>query len=243
MKNLKFELILVYYKRPKMVLNALESISKLTYDDWHLTFIDDSGDNLFESTLFNYGIKKEKISYIPIMIKDEKKVELGGSLIGKYMNSTILNTDSDVILIICDDDALVSDYLNNLNNFYNKNPDQMWAYTHVKFFDPENEHYSQASTAPEKPELNSSNLNQYTTPIYPPCRLDSSQVSFRKEAFLKSKMWYPFPQTRDLDRSIFEKFSAFWGLCPFAGCFGQYKGWFENQLGYRWKKNNTDFQV
>ncbi len=41
MSNLKFELIIAYYKRPKIVLNALESIIKSTYDNWHLTFIDD----------------------------------------------------------------------------------------------------------------------------------------------------------------------------------------------------------
>ena len=61
MNNLKFELIIAYYKRPKIVLNALESIIKSTYDNWHLTFVDDSGDDSFKETFLNFGFDKSKI--------------------------------------------------------------------------------------------------------------------------------------------------------------------------------------
>jgi len=53
--NLKFLIVLVYYKRPKIVLNALESIKNLSYENWQLDFIDDSGDDAFRETLFNFG--------------------------------------------------------------------------------------------------------------------------------------------------------------------------------------------
>ena len=54
--NLKFLIVLAYYKRPNMVLNALHSIANLTYNNWHLAFIDDSGDDSFKETLFTYGL-------------------------------------------------------------------------------------------------------------------------------------------------------------------------------------------
>lgn len=224
-----------------MVLNALKSIKELDYDNWHLTLIDDSGDDSFKDTFQNYGFEKQKISYTPIMMSDETKKELGGSIFGKYVNETIKRTDSDIIILLCDDDALFKDYLSNLNKFYNKNEKEVWAYSHVKFFNPEIEEYEKATEIPWDTTFNTSQLNYYTTRIFPSCRVDSSQVSFRKLAFTLSDKWFPFPQTKDLDRSIFESFAPVWGTCPFAGCFGQYKGWFKNQLGYRHKVNNTDY--
>lgn len=241
MKDLKFEIIIPYYKRPQMVLNALRSVKELTYDNWHLTLIDDSGDNSFKETFENYGFKKEKIFYIPINMKDEEKQKIGGSIFGKYMNDCIKNTDAEIIITLCDDDALMPNYLTDLNKFYNENPNEVWAYCHVKFFNPELEEYEKATEIPWDTKFNTSQLNIYTERIFPPCRVDSSQVSFRKVAFTLSNQWWPYPQTRDLDRSVFEKFSSIWGTCPFANCFGQYKGWFQNQLGYRHKINKTDW--
>ena len=36
---------------------------------------------------------------------------------------------------------------------------------------------------------------------------------------------------KDLDADIFDKMSNVYGKCEFCGCYGQYKGWFNNQLG------------
>jgi glycosyltransferase involved in cell wall biosynthesis len=145
MKNLKFEIILAYYKRPKIVLNALNSILNSTYTNWHLSFIDDSGDELFKEDLFNFGFNNEKIEYIPILMSDSEKSSLGGSVHGKYMNEAIKKTDSDIIIILCDDDAIDHSYMENLNIFFNSNPDEMWCYSHVKFFNPNIESYLESS--------------------------------------------------------------------------------------------------
>lgn len=241
MRNLKFELMIAYYKRPTIVLNALNSIKEAKYDNWHLTFIDDSGNEDFKETLFNMGFDDDKITYKPIMMTDFEKIENGGSVFGKYVNETIQNTDSDIVILICDDDALFPDYMENLNKFYNENPDKMWAYSHVKFFNPEIETYKEAKDLPTDMSFNTSNLNQYTVPILPSCKVDSSQVSFRKEAFTKSNLWYPYPHTMDLDRNVFEKMGNYWGPCHFADCYGQCKGWFENQLGVRARRKNIVF--
>lgn len=243
MDELKFELVIVYYKRPEIVKNALDSIKNLLYDNWHLTFIDDSGDDSFKDTFLNYGFDENKIEYVPIMMSDQKKVSLGGSIFGMYINHTIKKSDSDIFILICDDDALVPDYLNNLNTFYNQNPNSHWGYCHVKLFNPNVEYYKEAENRSTVYDwsLNMVNLNGYTTPITPSCKVDSSQVSFRIKSLISNNIWYAYPRTRDLDRDIFEKMTKIYGKCDFTNCFGQYKGWFEDQLGVRFRTNRGDY--
>jgi glycosyltransferase involved in cell wall biosynthesis len=149
MGNLKFELIIFYYKRPEIVLNALESIKKSYYKNWHLTLIDDSGNDDFKTTFLKYGFDNKKISYVPIMMSDEEKIKLGGSIFGKYANDVIENSDADIIIPICDDDALLPDYMGKLNDFYSKNPDKVWAYCHNKYFNPKYESYKDAKLTPD----------------------------------------------------------------------------------------------
>ena len=243
MKQIKFELIIAYYKRPEIVKNALDSILNLEYNNWHLTFIDDSGDNEFEETFNNYGFDKSKIEYLPILMSDDEKQIQGGSIFGKYVNEAILKSNSDIIILICDDDALVSNYLNILNDYYNNNPDKNWCYCHVKLFNPDIEKYTAADNRPTNYDwsLNFTNLNANTEPIFPYCTVDSSQVSFKKSALVESNVWYSFPKTRDLDADIFNKMSNVYGKCEFCGCFGQYKGWFDKQLGVRFRSGKGDY--
>jgi len=230
-KNLKFELIIPYYRRPQLVLNALESIQKSNYTNWHLTFIDDSGDANFKDALFNYGLDNSKVTYLPIMMSEDDKAAATASVFGSYINSCIYTTDADIIVTVCDDDAILPDYLENLNTFYTNNPNEMWCYSHNMFYNPEIEHYTKATITPADPTLSDINLNAHTEPIIPSCLVDSSQVSFRTIAFTRKDIKFPSPCTKDLDRNVFEQMYPVWGLCPFAGCIGQYKGWFENQLG------------
>ena len=234
MTNLKFELIITYYKRPILVLNTLESIMKSTYNNWHLTLIDDSGDDSFKETFLNYGFESSKITYKSILMSDTEKNQTGGSIFGKYVNETILETDADIVILICDDDAIFPDYMENLNVFYNENPDKVWGYSHVQFFNPEIEHYTNSrKTIPENTPHGGEDLNSWTTPIYPAYNIDFSQVTFRKRAFTESNVWYPYPHTVSLDAHVFENMSKVWGTCDFTNCYGQYKAWFWNQLGFR----------
>ena len=242
MKTNKFLIIIAYYNRPKIVLNALESIMKLDYDNFEVCFIDDGSPNLGEPVVREFCdsiIDKFKFKYIDNSIEDKKKQ--GGSIHGKYMNDAILESDADAVIVLCDDDALFSNYLTNLNNYFNNNPNSYWCYSHVKFYDPENQHYSQATETPSNPNFNTSNLNAHTTPISPSCRVDGAQVAFRRDAFVKSNVWYPYPQTQDCDRYIFERMINHWGMCNFLGDYGQYKGWFVNQLGVKVKTNREKY--
>ena len=241
MKNLKFEIVIAYYKRPKIVTNALESIKNSTYSNWRLTLIDDSGDDSFKNTFINFGLDKSKISYVPILMKDEEKLKIGGSIFGKFINEVILNSHSDIFILLCDDDALTHDYMEKLNIFYNKNPNEQWSYCHLNFYNPEVERYTDSKNNCSNISLNGVNLNAHFTPINPYCRVDSSQVSFRIDSLVSKTILYPHPYTANLDAYIFKNFHTVWGDCLFNGIVGQHKGWFENQLGVRQRSGKGDF--
>jgi glycosyltransferase involved in cell wall biosynthesis len=241
MRNLKFEIIIPYYKRPKIVINTLNSIKNSTYNNWHLTFIDDSGDDSFKDTFFNFGFDESKASYIPIMMSDEEKIKLGGTVHGKYMNDAIYDSDADIILPICDDDALVNDYMEKLNEYYNLNESVMWSYCHLNFYNPNKESYLESKPESKDDLPNYPYLNSNIEPLNPYMRKDFSQVTFRRNAIVEKEIKYPYPKDHDLDAAIFEPFFKSWGYCYFNGLRGQHKGWHEEQLGVRIKTGKGHF--
>lgn len=232
MKNFKYEIILPYYRRPKVVLNALESIKKLEYDNWHLTFIDDSGDESFRETLLSFGLPSKKVTYIATLMSDDDKKKFGGSVFGKYMNECIKSSTADILIVLCDDDALRPDYLDNLNIFYS-NPKNVWGYCHVMFYDPYSEPYTSCHATPKTPEIGWWMLNITKCETSPKDRLDSSQVTFRINALRNKNVQFPFPRTVNLDSVIFEDMYSKYGECKFTHCVGQIKGWSAKQLGVR----------
>lgn len=226
MEGLKFEILLPYYKRPRMVRNALDSVERQTYGNWHLTFIDDSGDDLFKETLEQYHFG-DKAAYVATMHSEKDKRNQGGSAHGQFMNEAIRNSDADVVIILCDDDALTHEYLERLNVFYSST-DAVWSYCYLHFYDPLKERYENAL---RKPFDKRNGLNTYDEPIMPSCRVDSAQVTFRK--FIFEKVQYPSPQTKNLDASMFQMVHTFWGNCVPNGIIGQVKGFSGDQLGCR----------
>lgn len=244
--DLKFLIILAYYKRPIMVKNALDSIKNLSYDNWELVFLDDSGDTSYESELFNFGLDNSKVTYMPINQTDDDKLLQGGSRHGEYMNSIIENSNSDVVIILCDDDALHSDYLTKLNTFYNENPSINWSYCKVFFYNPELEFYSESGdkTSSQYNNIGSTyTLNMWNTPIDPRSRVDSSQVTYRKNYFMNIGAKYPSPATAGLDAAIYTQLLNTGELCSPNGIYGQYKGAFADQLGNRNKNNTFDVKI
>lgn len=233
MKKLKFEILLPYYKRPQIVLNTLNSIKNSSYDNWHLTFIDDSGDDSFRSTIMNFGFDDSKFTYVPIMMSDQEKIDVGDSMHGKFMNEAIINSDADIILPICDDDALVYDYMEKLNDYYNSDESIVWSYCHINYYDPYKETYLESTPETDNGSLNYPYLNSNTESLNPHMCKDFSQVTFRRKCFTETNIFYPYPKTHDLDAYIFEKFFHVWGPCPFNGLRGQHKGWHYEQLGVR----------
>lgn len=235
MENTKFLIVLAYYKRPKMVLNALSSIKDMKYSNWQLDFIDDSGDEDFRETLFDFGFDNSKVNYIPTFDTDEMKKSIGGSRHGKFMNDSIKNSDAEIVIVLCDDDALDVNYLENLNRYYEKNKSILWSYGYVKYFNPSIESYTEAVDSYGSRELRGSvdDLNRNTSALNPCYQCDGAQVSFRRKCFTEYDVWYPFPQTRNCDASIFSGMFNKIGWCYPNKSYTQCKGAFPDQLGNR----------
>ena len=231
MKNLKFHIILPYYKRQKIVSNALESIINSNYENWFLTFIDDSGNKGFEEIFNSYRFNKDKTEYMSICMSDDEKVTNGGSIFGSFINQAIRRIESDVIITVCDDDALTHHYMEKLNEYYINHPNVMWSYCHVSFYNPNEQPYTEATLHDSTGRLNF--LNNHIIPIKPRNTVDSSQVSFRRSVFIENNVWFPYPKTANLDAVVFSAVHAKISDCPFNNIVGQCKASFSDQLGLR----------
>jgi glycosyltransferase involved in cell wall biosynthesis len=241
---MKILILLLYYKRPKIVLNALQSIKNSSYDNFELCFIDDSGDESFKETFLSYGIPKDKIKYIPTMDSVEYKEEIGGNRIGKFMNECIKKSDSDISIMLCDDDALTKDYLLNLNIFFTGNQNINYAYSKLLFFEPENESYINARYNYSNLDLPTDyNLNQYNTPIKPNAKLDASQVAWRIKCNVEGNVWFDEVRLMNHDEDFYKKMYYKYGNCYPTNFIGQCKGVSKNQLGNRVRLYKNFFNI
>jgi len=246
MESLKFLILLFYYDRPEMVKNALRSINKSTYTNFTLAFIDDGSLNpgrpIVEETLSSDLLNKVIFYNTNHSITD--KIEQGGSIFGKLANEALQTTKCDIALMLCDDDALTPGYLEYLNEYFKLNPKINHCYSKVLFYNPTKEDYTQSKeTAPFIYDMGVYNLNNYTTPIDPYCKVDSSQVAWRIKCNLENNIWFPYPQTRNLDAFLYKQLYEKCGECYPTFIFGQCKGAFEDQLGNRYNSTNNEYQV
>lgn len=232
-KELKILLLMPYFERPKMVLNALRSIQKINYANYEVCIIDDgSVKNPIENVIKENKLELKNTKILNTKDTIQNKL-LRGSIHGKYMNAAIKDSDADIVVMMSDDDALVEEYFKNLNIFYSQEKNCMYSYCHVIPFDP-------MSQVPCKTLL-SYNLNKswntaattglnWVEPINPFCKIDATQVSWRRDCNIKNNIWFPEEQTKNLDASFFEKMFENFGYCVFNNCYGIYKGFHEGQL-------------
>ena len=219
---MNFLILLCHYKRYNMVRNALSSLVDQTYKNFMVALVDDTDNSLMPDLLTEYPTLNVEL-YVT-GDSDEVKQQRGYSRFGAFWNKAIQTIDSDVAIMLCDDDALHPDYLQNLKDWYEKNQNCFYCYSHVLEFNPLEEDYRGASRG--------SWLN-HTHPLLPSCVVDASQVSWRSKAFNELGMAFSETQTVNLDASVYDQMGRNWGLCPFSGFVGQYKGTFSNQLSFR----------
>lgn len=229
MKN-KIQILLFYYERPNFILNALKSIEKQSYDNYEVHFIDDSsinykGEEIVKEFFKDNFEKLSKFTFYNTCDTKEEKLRRGGSNFGHIANQAMIKTESDISIMLCDDDALYPDYLENLNYFYNNNLNLNYAFSHVSIFDPFKVSFEYFTD-----NFNTS-LNYYKIPINPSCRVDASQVSWRTKKAIENEIFFPFPKTYDLDAYIYQKMFEKFGPCVFTGFVGQYKAFHQDQLG------------
>jgi glycosyltransferase involved in cell wall biosynthesis len=236
MKMNKFLIILAYYERPTIVLNSLKSILDISYPEFEVHFIDDGSTKKGEPVVREVCssiIDKFTFHYIDNTI--EQKKEQGGSIHGKYLNLAIHQSDADHVIILCDDDAIFPHFLTRLNVFLNKeeNIDKKYFYHNIALYNSLIEPYT---TGFERKDL-SYFTNQWTTPIHCSSRVDSSQVTYSRSAFINDGMSYPAPQTSGLDAAIYDQMFEKWGPCNYSSLISQVKS--NNEDNLIWK-DNTD---
>ncbi|NQT21888.1 MAG: GNAT family N-acetyltransferase, partial [Candidatus Omnitrophica bacterium] len=236
--EMKIQILLFYYNRPKMVLNALQSIKELDYRNWELCFIDDSDEQNAHEFVMNYfGERyKDKIKIYPTQDSPERR-KLRGSIFGKYANKAMEESNAILTIMLCDDDALLPSYFKNLNRFFTKHPNVVYAYSHVYIYDPSKETYKKA--AKNKIEIYP-DPNRFIIPIEPINKVDSSQVAWRRRQIFEEGIYFAYPRTLDLDADIYNKLYKKFGNCSFTGFSGQCKGWFHDQLGKRKRNDKAD---
>lgn len=246
METLKFLILLFYYDRPEMVKNALQSINKSTYTNFTIAFIDDG------SSTPGKSIVKEilspdllsKVIFYNTNSSVEDKIKQGGSIFGKLANEALQTTNCDVALMLCDDDALTPGYLEYLNEYFKLNPEVNHCYSKVLFYDPTKENYTQSKETTSFSHAGSTyNLNHYNTPIDPYCKVDSSQVAWRIKCNSENHIWFPYPQTRNLDASLYKQLYEKCGECYPTFIYGQCKGTFEDQLGNRFNSISEEYKI
>ncbi len=225
-------IVLVGYNRPKTITNALNSICKLNYDNWRLAVIDDgSMPALKEVVLQEMGQRLDKVRYyyVPYATKcacgKHEKVK-HGSKHGRFMNQAIQQCSADVVVILCDDDALHADGLTHLNEYYQANPAAMYAYSHVIAYNPEIQRYIEGTDIDNW-------FNRTTLMVNPSCVVDSSQVTFRRECFVEDGLKFNENQTHALDADIFIDAAKLYGPAAFTGGIVQYKAIFPDQMSTR----------
>lgn len=210
-----------------MVRFALNSIKKQSYKNWELIFVDDSsivpGEPIVREILSD---DLDKIKFYNTNDPDKKEGN-GESVFGKYWNNGSLESNSDISIMLCDDDALMPNYLEKLVQWYKDNPNKNYSYCHLNIFDP----YTIKSL--DDIGLNTDYILNHTSDIHPYSMLDSSQVSWKTDAIRTHGVRFPSPKTSSLDAILYSQLASIYGLCPFNGIIGQCKGVHSDQLNVK----------
>lgn len=221
-----------YYNRPNLVKHALYSLKSQTYKNWVAIFVDDGSEARAEESIRGLlGEESKKINYINTLMSLDDKNSFGGSIFGLYWTHACIAYQADIAVMLCDDDALLPDYLENLNKWFSNNPQKNWCYSHYLSYDP----YSQNNFHQIKTFGTSPN---YIHDINPDSLLDASQVAFKIWPFKQLNVEFAFPLTANLDSDIYRKLYPLYGKCTFTGFFSQYKGQQNNRLEIRQNQEN-----
>ncbi len=215
-----------YYNRPNLVRFALNSIKQQSFKNWELCFVDDgSKESAINSINEILGDEVRKTKYYNTNHSFMDKKTNGGSFFGFYWTLACQESDANFALMLCDDDALTVDYLENLNNFL-KNNLCNWLYSHYLCYNAFNQKkFSEIDYTKCCPDI--------TSEVNPQNVLDASQVVFSTDAFKSKGIEFGYPMTANLDSDIYKKLYPIYGPCVYSGLTGQYKSIESNNLSYR----------
>lgn len=233
---MKVLLLVPYYNRPKLLRAAMESVrSSNDPPEWEMLFVDDGspipGEPIVREAL---GELQHRVTFTNTDARLEDKLSLGIQ-IGKIGNAYIAESDADIAVTLCDDDQLMSDYLRELEKFYENNPNIVWSYSHIGIWNPVEGEKSLEN-------VSETSYNRFVDPINPKNLLDASQVSYRMKVFregvrfLESSQIPGMPWAANPDADIFEQIYSKYGQAVFNGLLSQWKGIHEHQLVWHKKQ-------
>lgn len=238
---MKVLILSIYYNRPKLLQKSMESVlaSHEHHTDWEMVFGDDNspipGEPIVRQVL---GDLSERVTFINSNMSFEDKIEQG-LVVGKYANKVVQESNADIAITLCDDDELVPTYLRDVCKFFEKHPEEMWAYSHLAIFNP----IYQKSADIDLTKLKDCQYNYATKRTNPVGKMDSSQVTFRLKAFAEgvrypetSKADSKMPWLLNPDAGLFQSMYEHFGDAPFTGLVSQYKGIHDYQLVWNKKQ-------
>jgi glycosyltransferase involved in cell wall biosynthesis len=233
----KVLVLMPYYNRPKEVLRALESLSKQSYKNWALAFIDDGSDDPGEKVVRSYLSERDLKKVFFYNTNDTKEIKRqrvldnpdmngasdknAGHFFVPFLNLAINEIEHDIAFFLCDDDFLDINYLRNLVNYYNNHEDAAYSYCSVILFEfKDNKMYFS----------DEDNRFYFNIPLMPYFNLDGSQVSWTKQCYADGCR---FPEFLHVywDAEWFKVLQEKYGKCDFNKIMGQYKS-FDSQAFY-----------
>ena len=231
----KILILLTYFNRPKLVVNAINSIIEANklHQNWQLVVGDDNSkipaEPIVKDILKNINLINPVI-YIRSKATIDQKIK-EGITIGKYANSTLRESDADYAIILCDDDELHPVYLYNLNDFFNNHNDILYCYSDLILYNPLLQRSCDA-------ELVHNKYNVYKEPINCAGKVDASQVAWRLSCNKVHNAWFAETTGIDIkrpwmintDQYFFEQLHDKCGFGHYTGFFSQYKGIHDYQL-------------
>ena len=219
---------MAYYNRPEMVRLALQSIASQSHTDWELAFVDD-GSDIAGAPIVTEILSShlDKVKFYSTGHSAEQKNIQGGSIFGNLWNVAMYHTEAEIGIMLCDDDALYPDYLKNLSEYYSLYPEVIYSYGHISIFDPK--HFKDIANVPTNMQANTNHVGT----INPYCNVDASQVSWRIKPVTEAMIKFLSPKTTDLDAGFYNLLYNSYQGCVFNGIIAQYKGWHDDQMGWR----------
>ena len=251
MKGLKIQIVFFYYDRPKLVRKmALKTVFESSYDNWELSIIDDSTDQNSDDVMKKFyeenpqfSSKRDDVKIFKTSDTLEEKKQRGDAIFGKFANDAMYASDADICIMLCDDDGVTKNYFSDLNTFFTDNPEASHSYCRVVVYNPieggkvqralgewieggnSGLNYEKFNHTPD----NWLNLRDDTTRLFN--IIDSSMVSWRRTKAIEDAILFNYPKTANLDADLYSTMDYKWGDCQFNGIIGQYKAFWDGQLG------------
>ena len=246
------EYLLMTYKNPRMLKRAADSVEMeallwSSYDhtvphNLRLTILDDCeveaiGEFGAHITLphHNNGIIQSRNTL------EEKKNHMK-SRMGKLLNQAVYSSNSDLVMMLCDDDAIIPGASLKVIEWFEAHPEEQWAFGTSISYDAsaEGDFPNLPIYGEMKPLVDGQTQQQDTVPdrTHAANVLGVQDVVWRRDAQVACDIrWLEesHPKRNPIDHMVFHQMDNTFKLgCPFIGFPIQYKGAHAGQVS-RWE--------